>query len=101
MPSVWASVRYQDGMRADLFAEHPVSLLGKSDEKFGMFVRTLDILMNIYKAGQEISPLLWSWDGNFRGKQKSCLWPNSWDFILKALEWEERVKLLTGRLISS
>ena len=43
MPSVWASVRYQDGMREDLFAEDPVSLLGKSDKNFGMFVRTLDI----------------------------------------------------------
>ena len=69
MPSVWASVRYQDGMRADLFAENPVSLLGKSDENFGMFVRMLDILINIYKAGLEISPLLWGWDGNFRGEQ--------------------------------
>ena len=32
VPSVWASVRYQDGMREDLFAEDPVSLLGKSDK---------------------------------------------------------------------
>ena len=43
VPSVWASVRYQDGMREDLFAEDPVSLLWKSDKNFGMFVRTLDI----------------------------------------------------------
>lgn len=51
MPSVWASVRYQDGMLEDLFAEDPVSLLGKSDKNFRMFDRTLDILINIYKVG--------------------------------------------------
>lgn len=51
MPSVWASVRYQDGMLEDLFAEDPVSLLGKNDKNFRMFDRMLDILINIYKVG--------------------------------------------------
>lgn len=49
-------MRYQDGMLEDLFVENPVSLVENSDKNFGIFVSSLDILINIYKTRLETLP---------------------------------------------